>query len=490
MEEEILKENQDKSLAISEPNKDSLFSSDDEESQKSSEDLEEESNLKIEKEEKRSSKQKVEENEESNDDSSLISYQKQHHSHQSNREYGPPQIIRFLEIPELPKDSKLHYVRIPTIFGVEHRPFDPNTFEEMNPLEKDEETDQFSEDRQYRKTNTNPKTVIRWRCVKDEAGNIKKESNTRLVKWSDGSIQLMIGDIAYDVMQQDLSRENHYLFVRNTEFIEYQGHLESKLTFRPHQKTGFPIAQRQRKERRIKLVRVEKDPEKEKEQMEAYEEERIQAQFKLEQEKRKRQKSYEDLPTHRTELSTRLLESGYSDEEDSEDLEDFNNGQNPSDSDGKDEDREVVRKEANTSSRLDSSLPLRHKRKVEGEEAERRILKAKTSVETPVMESRSPLMEAKAPPPPPPSTNVVPSTTEITTSIESHSNSNVQGGTNGTTTMSSESVNRSLLSSSSSSFSSRSLSDIYAENDLPSESPVIRKKSKKVVVSDDDDDAT
>lgn len=40
---------------------------------------------------------------------------------------------------------------------------------------------------------TAPETVIRYRKVKDEHGKERIESNARIVRWSDGSTQLLIG---------------------------------------------------------------------------------------------------------------------------------------------------------------------------------------------------------------------------------------------------------------------------------------------------------
>ena len=43
--------------------------------------------------------------------------------------------------------------------------------------------------------------VVRWRWGIDEQGNRVKESNARIVKWSDGTTQLMIGNrVAFDVV--------------------------------------------------------------------------------------------------------------------------------------------------------------------------------------------------------------------------------------------------------------------------------------------------
>lgn len=43
----------------------------------------------------------------------------------------------------------------------------------------------------------------RWRWAADEAGNSVRESNARFVRWSDGSLQLLLGDEVLDVKEID-----------------------------------------------------------------------------------------------------------------------------------------------------------------------------------------------------------------------------------------------------------------------------------------------
>lgn len=46
--------------------------------------------------------------------------------------------------------------------------------------------------------------TIRWREGPDKEGNIVKESNARLVRWSDGSYSLHLGSEIFDVYKQPL----------------------------------------------------------------------------------------------------------------------------------------------------------------------------------------------------------------------------------------------------------------------------------------------
>lgn len=46
--------------------------------------------------------------------------------------------------------------------------------------------------------------TIRWREIFDKDGNVLKESNARVIKWSDGSMSLHLGSEIFDVYKQPL----------------------------------------------------------------------------------------------------------------------------------------------------------------------------------------------------------------------------------------------------------------------------------------------
>ena len=73
--------------------------------------------------------------------------------------------------------------------------------------------------------------VVRWRVSADG----KVESNARLVKWSDGSRTLQVGDEHLDVLQQDLKDINVFAFARHedSELMEGCFDLSKRFTFRP-----------------------------------------------------------------------------------------------------------------------------------------------------------------------------------------------------------------------------------------------------------------
>ena len=121
--------------------------------------------------------------------------------------------IMQLEAPlvNLPAPNSLHLIRTTNIIGIERNQFDPITYKP--------EQDQDG-------------VKMRWR-VRDDQGQEVRESNARFVQWSDGSLQLLIGDEVLDVMKQDISQNNNYLFQLAGASLQGQAHLSSRLALRP-----------------------------------------------------------------------------------------------------------------------------------------------------------------------------------------------------------------------------------------------------------------
>lgn len=55
--------------------------------------------------------------------------------------------------------------------------------------------------------------TIRWRFRKDKDGNEVKESNARIVRWSDGSTSLLLGEV-FDVHKNKIDGNFNHLFVQ------------------------------------------------------------------------------------------------------------------------------------------------------------------------------------------------------------------------------------------------------------------------------------
>lgn len=102
----------------------------------------------------------------------------------------------------------------------------------------------------------------------DDCGNVTRESNARMVKWSDGSMSLHLGNEIFDVYKQTLQGDHNHLFIRQGTGLQGQAVFRTKLTFRPHSTESFThkkmtmsLADRSQKTSGIKiLTQVGHDP--------------------------------------------------------------------------------------------------------------------------------------------------------------------------------------------------------------------------------------
>lgn len=110
--------------------------------------------------------------------------------------------------------------------------------------------------------------TVRWREL-EKADGRKRESNARLVHWSDGSMTLHLGSEIFDVYKQPLMGDHNHLFVRQGTGLQGQTIFRTKYTFRPystdsstHRKMTLSLADRSMKTSGVKLLSlVGKDPE-------------------------------------------------------------------------------------------------------------------------------------------------------------------------------------------------------------------------------------
>ena len=56
--------------------------------------------------------------------------------------------------------------------------------------------------------------TIRWRWSKDKDGNDIKESNARVVRWSDGTMSLLLGGEVFDIHKTKIEGDFNHLFVQ------------------------------------------------------------------------------------------------------------------------------------------------------------------------------------------------------------------------------------------------------------------------------------
>jgi len=171
-----------------------------------------------------------------------------------------------VEVPKINTDlgRDIHFVKLPNFLSVESRPFDSQTYED----EMDEEQSQQDEEGRTR-LKLKVENTIRWRQGFDKDGNPVKESNARIVRWSDGSLSLHLGSEIFDVHKQPLQSDFNHLFIRQGTGLQGQAVFKTKLSFRPHstdsqthKKMTLSMADRSSKSNQIKVIsQVGVDPE-------------------------------------------------------------------------------------------------------------------------------------------------------------------------------------------------------------------------------------
>nr|XP_020017631.1 RNA polymerase-associated protein LEO1 isoform X2 [Castor canadensis] len=219
-----------------------------------------------------------------------------------------------VEIPKVNTDlgNDLYFVKLPNFLSVEPRPFDPQYYEDE--FEDEEMLDEEGRTRLKLKV----ENTIRWRIRRDEEGNEIKESNARIVKWSDGSMSLHLGNEVFDVYKAPLQGDHNHLFIRQGTGLQGQAVFKTKLTFRPHstdsathRKMTLSLADRCSKTQKIRILPMAgRDPECQRTEMIKKEEERLRASIRREsQQRRMREKQ------HQRGLSASYLEPDRYDEE-------------------------------------------------------------------------------------------------------------------------------------------------------------------------------
>ncbi|XP_040563641.1 uncharacterized protein Atu [Lepeophtheirus salmonis] len=196
-----------------------------------------------------------------------------------------------VEVPKITTDlgKEIHFVKLPNFLSVDARPFDPETYE-------DEIEDEDSLDEEGRaRLKLKVENTIRWKIGFDEEGKPIKKSNSRFVRWSDGSLSLHLGSEVFDVYKQPLQGDFNHLFIRQGTGLQGQAVFRTKLSFRPystesftHQKMTRSMADRSNKATGIKVISsVGKNPEMNRWQRMKEEEERLRASLRRDNKQRR-----------------------------------------------------------------------------------------------------------------------------------------------------------------------------------------------------------
>ena len=140
-----------------------------------------------------------------------------------------------------------------------------------------------------------------------------------MIKWSDGSMSLHLGDEIFDVYKSLMQGDHNHLFVRQGSVLHGQTVFKTKLAFRPHsinsmthRKMTMSLVEHGSKTKKVKILTEDiKNPENKRLELMKKEEENLKAASRRQnQQRRMREKS------HSKGLSAGYLEDRYESDED------------------------------------------------------------------------------------------------------------------------------------------------------------------------------
>ncbi|KIJ41243.1 hypothetical protein M422DRAFT_229707 [Sphaerobolus stellatus SS14] len=108
-----------------------------------------------------------------------------------------------VQVPNVPipksADGDYWVMRLPNFVKLDSKPFHPDTY--VEPEQEDDDTSTEASKERSLSIKLEVENTIRWRWVKDEDGNDRKQSNSRIIRWSDGTLSLQLGKELFDVNQ-------------------------------------------------------------------------------------------------------------------------------------------------------------------------------------------------------------------------------------------------------------------------------------------------
>ncbi|XP_058070392.1 protein LEO1 homolog isoform X2 [Magnolia sinica] len=232
---------------------------------------------------------------------------------------GPP---LELEIPLRPppgQPDKMNMIKVSNIMGIEPKPFDPKTYVEEDVFV----TDESGTKKRIRLEDN----IVRWRRVRNRDGMMSYESNARFVRWSDGSLQLLIGNEVLDISVQEAHHDQSHLFLRHGKgILQSQGRILRKMRFMPsslssksHRLLTALVDSRHKKVYKVKNCVTNIDPEREKEEKEKAEGQSIRANELLQRKREKVSRKYPQTVERGRQLSPGFLEEALEEDDEPED---------------------------------------------------------------------------------------------------------------------------------------------------------------------------
>ncbi|KAJ3177587.1 Paf1 complex component [Geranomyces variabilis] len=200
-----------------------------------------------------------------------------------------PVIKQRLVVPNIPRFSQgsdeIFVTRLPNWMGVDHRPFDEDHWDASDEIPADPTIG----------AHITLENTIRWRTVRDANGQERRESNTRFVKWSDGSTSLILGGEVFDATYT-LAAQHQYIVAQVPEagVFQTQNATPRNMTFKPqssrtsavHRKIKAHQATIQNTAFQTKLIVTMNDPEKQREKIEKAELENMRARRRMDAKRR------------------------------------------------------------------------------------------------------------------------------------------------------------------------------------------------------------
>ncbi|KAF5337507.1 hypothetical protein D9757_014713 [Collybiopsis confluens] len=107
--------------------------------------------------------------------------------------------------PNLPKpsssDKDYWVIRLPNFVKMDSKPFHPDTY--IGPEHEEDDTVQQGETLREKSMTIKLKVenTIRWKWIKDEFSGDRRQSNSRIIRWSDGTLSLRLGKELFDITQ-------------------------------------------------------------------------------------------------------------------------------------------------------------------------------------------------------------------------------------------------------------------------------------------------
>ncbi|EMR10419.1 hypothetical protein PNEG_01134 [Pneumocystis murina B123] len=200
-------------------------------------------------------------------------------------------------------DGELYYIKMPNFLTVVEKPFDSNSYLEEACSEYEETTVNSYDN--YQRIRLRIENTIRWRYVKNSDGTYSKESNARFLKWSDGSLSLLLGSELFsvviknsisDYMYLSISHETQSLLMSRKRFTKNMTFLPIDTRSSTHKRLTEAILRgNMKKSSIIEFINIE-DPEKVKREAERIEEEKIRFRRRLESKRRARNARYNESP--------------------------------------------------------------------------------------------------------------------------------------------------------------------------------------------------